>query len=288
MPMPMMIDLSWVARPWIWPLLIMRWLTRRVSSYAVLGLTCSLLLAPSMVTAEMAHPIAMCLEDLDASSPDVRYLRCVALPGNEPGLAMDDEGHVFWKIEGEAACELWVSADQRLILFCPDRENTPSGGGEVPVIVTRSGRSLDAPRGKPVVLLDGDQLDVAGRRFQVHVHGQTEAVAPPSYLTHRVRSGSGFARTAAAVALGAVLGTAGCHSTSQIEVRDQPPQVPAVVEEPSQPDAGGLPPDQATPDPDPPQDQSSTIEQGGTDEAARHDASPSTPIEVRDNPPRKS
>ena len=37
----------------------------------------------------MPTPMEICLEDLGRSTPDERYLRCVALPGGEPGLALD-------------------------------------------------------------------------------------------------------------------------------------------------------------------------------------------------------
>ena len=49
-------------------------------------------------------------------------------------------------------CELWVSADDRLILYRPE--------GADAVAVSRAGRSLDVPSGKPVVLIDQDQIDV--------------------------------------------------------------------------------------------------------------------------------
>ncbi len=65
----------------------------------------------------MPKPLAICLEDLDAHVPGTRYLRCVALPGQEAGLTVDGAGRVLWRSDEVAACEIWVSLDDRLILF---------------------------------------------------------------------------------------------------------------------------------------------------------------------------
>ena len=94
----------------------------------------------------MPEPKEICLEDLAAASLGERYLNCVAVRGDEPGLALDAHGVVLWRSDGPHACELWVSADERLVLV------RPAGAPEVRV--TRAGRSLDAPEGKPVILLD--------------------------------------------------------------------------------------------------------------------------------------
>ena len=73
-------------------------------------------------------PQAICLEDLAAPRDDERYLRCVALPGDEPGLTLDRQGVVRWMPDGPEAYELWVSGDGRLVLFrnpYPSRDDDP-------------------------------------------------------------------------------------------------------------------------------------------------------------------
>jgi hypothetical protein len=163
----------------------------------------------------------ICLEDLDLSPEDERYIRCVALPGGEPGLALDREGTVRWMPDGPAAYGLWVSDDHQLVLRCGDDAG--------PITVTRGGRSLRAPAAKPVVLLHGDLLQVNGRRLMVHVHGATELVHEPQSLSRSMLAR--MARTAAtALALGAAVGAGGHASAHRvpIEVRDAPPGAPAM------------------------------------------------------------
>ncbi|MBN1772478.1 MAG: hypothetical protein JXB32_14510 [Deltaproteobacteria bacterium] len=168
----------------------------------------------------MSRPLAICLEDLTPRSPDERYLRCVAVVGRAPGLRVDDAGSVLWRDEAGAACELWVSADERLVLYRPD-----SGGR---VVVRRAARSLEVPAAKPVILLDQDEVEVGGRRLRVHVHGDAPWVHAPQYL--RTTAPRGPAKVAAALALGAALGAAGCKKDEpvrsgppELEVREQPP-----------------------------------------------------------------
>lgn len=168
----------------------------------------------------MSRPLAICLEDLDPRSPGERYLRCVALVGRAPGLRVDGAGTVSWRDDAGAACELWVSADERLVLYRPER------GGRV--VVRRAARVLEVPATKPVILLDQDEIEVGGRRFRVHVHGDAPRVHPPEYLP--AGSPRGPARVAAALALGAALGAAGCKKDEparagppDLEVREQPP-----------------------------------------------------------------
>ena len=158
----------------------------------------------------MSKPLAICIEDLDAQS-ETKYVRCVALAGRQPGLRLDRAGSVLWQSDDGVACELWVSADERLILYRP--------AGATRVILHRAGRSLDVPCGKPVVVIDKDRLDVGARRLRIHVHGEAPLVAAPSPLP-AMRSPLGRlaqAATAAAV-IGAVVTTGGC-----IEVRETPP-----------------------------------------------------------------
>jgi len=179
----------------------------------------------------MPRPLAICLEDLEPGAGRPRYLRCVAVVGRGPGLRVDERGVVLWKSDEPAACELWVSLDDRLILFRPE------GGAKV--TVRREGRSLEAPTGKPVVLLDQDRFEVGTRRLRVHVHGAIDHAYPPSPLPEP--SMTGLSRAAVAVAaLGATLGTADCKKSQpaeEVEVRATPPAVPV------QADAGGGAPD---------------------------------------------
>lgn len=161
----------------------------------------------------MPRPMAICLEDLDAPHDDERYLRCVACPGGEPGLGLDGEGIVRWMPDGPAAYELWVSADGRLAL---ERSH------QAPAItVRRGGRSVRAPAGSPVILLDQDLLEVSGRRLCVHVHGEAEELHEPTWLSGR--SLARMARAAAvALALGTAVGAAGPVSGSPAEAGVQP------------------------------------------------------------------
>jgi hypothetical protein len=167
----------------------------------------------------MPQPLAICIEDVLETRSEARYLRCVALPGRQPGLRLGGGGEVLWRSEDTLACELWVSGDSQLILF------RRAGAG--PVIVTREGRSLAVPEEKPVVLLDLDEIGVAGRRLRVHVHGAAATVAAPEPLAALVAPASrrGLLARAAAVALavGAAVGSSACRK--RIEVRDQPPAV---------------------------------------------------------------
>ena len=202
----------------------------------------------------MPEPLAICIEDLGARNQGERYLRCVAMPGREPGLRMDRAGTVLWKSDEDTACLLCVSLDDRLILLRPE--------GAAGVIVRREGRSVDVPAGKPVVLLDQDQFETAGRRLRVHVHGTAPAVVAPSYLP--VPEGRGVGRAAAAaVALGAALGAAGC-AKKEAEVPKDVPQPPV--------DAGVQ---SAVPD--------TAAASSGLDGGPTIDTTP--PIEVRVTPP---
>ena len=189
----------------------------------------------------MPGPQAICIEDLHATDESSRYLRCVALAGRQPGLRLDQHGQVLWKGDEQRACELWVSADERLILYRP--------AGSVPVTVCRAGRSLQAPEARPVVLLDGDTLELGGRNLRVHIHGEAPGIHPPSPLELQIPTPppaagalGGIARTAAAaMALGVLAGTPGCKTKNapdpKIEVRERPPSVEPAPP-PPRPDMG--------------------------------------------------
>lgn len=172
----------------------------------------------------MPEPLAICLEDLDLDPEDDRYLRCVALPGGEPGLCLDAAGGARWQPDGPIYA-IWVSADQRLMI---SREQ--DGPGEL--TVQRAGRSCRLPPGKPVVLLDGDLLLVGARRLRVHNHGEAEVIHPPEPLRGRSLRQM-LQGVAAAAALGATVGFAGPvlgepartgGEVQPIEVRARPPK----------------------------------------------------------------
>ncbi len=174
----------------------------------------------------MPLPIEVCLEDLDLPAEDERYLRCVALPDAQPGLALDAAGQVQWMPDAEDATGLWVSADDRLILIC--------AAGGPGVEVRRDGRSLRAPAGQPVVLLDGDRLRVAGRRLRLHVHGPTAQIAPPepvpaSALSRLARTAVSALALGAATLGGAVAAGQGTDppGPTPIQVRARPPKMAA-------------------------------------------------------------
>ncbi|MBN1774203.1 MAG: hypothetical protein JXB32_23290 [Deltaproteobacteria bacterium] len=184
----------------------------------------------------MPRPLAICLEDLEPGAGRPRYLRCVAVVGREPGLRLDGAGAVLWKSDEASACELWVSQDDKLILY------RAAGGAEV--TVRREGRSLAVPEQKPVVLLDQDRFEVGSRRLRVHVHGAIDHACAPSPLPEPASTGR--ARAAVAVAaLGATLGAADCKKpepSGDVEVRATPPAVSwDDAAGPATPDATGLP-----------------------------------------------
>jgi hypothetical protein len=208
----------------------------------------------------MPKPLAVCLEDLDAATPGERYLRCVALAGRQPGLRVDGAGAVLWRSDEAVACELWVSADDRLILYRPE--------GSAPVAVRRAGRVLEVPFAKPVVLLSQDEFQVGRRRLRVHVHGIAPTVTAPALLPapERPAARSGPRNVAAAVALGAALGGA-----ALFEVRCYPPSPMPPTPRPEAGDAG------TPPVADEPSD-------AGT--SAPGDAALPPEIEVRDQPPQ--
>jgi hypothetical protein len=177
----------------------------------------------------MPSPLAICLEDLDPPRRAPRYLRCVAVVGRQPGLRVGGAGEVLWRSDAGIACELWVSADDRLILFRTE--------GGAPITVAREGRSLAVPTGKPVVLVDQDVFAVGSRRLRVHVHGPAARVSPPAPLRES-RGGRLVRAAAAAVALGAAV--SGCRG--KLEVRPEPPAVTPVPTLPRDAGSAGTPP----------------------------------------------
>jgi hypothetical protein len=186
----------------------------------------------------MPKPLEICLEDLHAAALGERYLRCVAIAGGERGLAIDADGAVSFRGDAPAACAIWVTADERLAI--------ERLAGAPAVRVERSGRAIEAPEGKPVLLLAGDDVAIAGRVLRVHVHGEAAAIAEPVYVPEALLRGA--RAISAAVAVGAAVagcaGSPGPAATSTldgaatasvatsaapsaappIEVRDMPPK----------------------------------------------------------------
>ncbi len=170
----------------------------------------------------MPQPLALCLEDLDAATEE-RYLQCVAAVGRGPGLGLAVDGSVLWQ-QLALACELWATQDDRLALL--RREGAPA------VQVSRQGRTLEAPPEKPVILRQGDELALGGRRLRLHLHGAVQELSPPRVLRE-------LGRAAAALAVGALLAgapgsVAADPARDQIEVRQHPPSV--VAPEPKKPE----------------------------------------------------
>ena len=180
----------------------------------------------------MPTPIALCIEDLEATSDGTRFLRCVAL-ANPNALGIGPHGDMTWQDDQPQACQVAVSADQRLVLLRKDLAT--------PVTLRRDTRSLEVPVGKPVFVLAGDLIELAGRTLRVHVHGESPVVAPPSFLPPRRSPLRGWAKAAAAaMAIGASAGamSAGCDRI--IAVREEPPVVPVSIPDTTvtAPDAG--------------------------------------------------
>jgi hypothetical protein len=179
----------------------------------------------------MVKPLAICIEDMDVQSGAGKYLRCVAVPGRQPGLRLDGAGRVLWRSDDGASCEVWVTADGRLALY---REE---GMGRV--TLRRAGRSLDVPDGKPVIVVDQDRVDVGTRRLRVHVHGEAPAATAPSPLPVRPRRPGRLAQAMTAAALiGTVATAGGCvdvdtWGTPTIDVIENPPEPEPPTPDPS-------------------------------------------------------
>ena len=179
------------------------------------------------------RPIAICIEDMAASPDSIRYTQCTVAPGDAPGLALDRQGALLWRPpELAQLCELWVSADDRLMLM--------RGAGAAAVTLRRGGRELDLPAAKPVVLMDQDQLELGGRCLRVHVHGEAHELAAPQPLQPEELDAPSLSSramaAAAALGLGAAVGLAGVPAVAAtrtvdssqdaaIEVRNKPPKM---------------------------------------------------------------
>lgn len=238
----------------------------------------------------MPKPLAICIENCYPPHEGLRYLRCTAITGVDPGLAVTPAGEVVWKGEGPVLCEIWVSSDEKLICFRPP---SATAGARV----HRAGREVVLEENKPVVVIDGDYLLLPGRCYRLHVHGQAPAVTEPRYLDFEEPASSTWARLAAAGVL--VLGTVAVPAcgrpsgdeTQRVEVRDQPPSVEPVMEPPMEEPPPPMevrdePPKIAKPDPEPPAPPPLPPEKtdaGVPDQGS--DMKKTKPIEVRPVPP---
>lgn len=105
--------------------------------------------------------------------------------------------------------------------------------GAIAVRLTRAGRTLELPPGKPVVLLQDDELQLAELRLRVHVHGFVDAVSAPEWFVPPMPRRQRSARAASAAAalafgaaftLGAVDAAAG-RDKPPVEIRARPPSM---------------------------------------------------------------
>ena len=210
----------------------------------------------------MAKPIALCIERLCMESrgatDNERYVRCTARVGRKAGLALGLDGSIRWQDTGPVACEVWVSADQRLIAFRPE--------GAPAVRLERAQRFLSLPPERPVVLLHQDELVLAGLRFRLHVHGTTDRVHPPTPLR--------VGRAAAAAALMTL--SAGAAQCASQQPREAPR--PAVDTTVSVPPASSVPTDDGD-------DGDAITELPGRPRRGAGGQGGASPIEVREAPP---
>ncbi len=241
----------------------------------------------------MPRPLAICIEDCYPQHESLRYLRCTAITGADPGLAVTPEGEVTWKGEGPRLCEIWVSADDKLICFRPP--GSPAGAR-----VHRAGREVTLEENKPVVVISGDYLLLPHHCYRIHVHGDAPAVTEPRYLDFEEPASSTWSRFAVAgmLALGTFVVPAcsrpSSEGTKPVEVRDEPPSVavpdPPPMEEAMPPvpppmEVRDEPPkvmiknDPAPPPPPPPEKTDAGVSDEGTD------MKQGKPIEVRPVPP---
>ncbi len=206
-------------------------------------------------------PKAICLEDVRATSDDSRYLCCTVDIGHRPGLTVDNKGTTRWLVNDDVAFELFVTMDDRIGLLRAE--------GAVEVRVYRTGRHLDVEPDKPVILRHEDELSLADRHYLLHVHGETEEVYKPFFFKNEMAGISDtLKKTAAAVAIGATLGIAGCGGEKPgLSTKDDPIEVIPTPPAVAPPDTGVEPPD------------------AGVDKKP-DTAKPDDKIEVRTTPPK--
>lgn len=145
----------------------------------------------------MIQPISVCIEVVGKRSSSPQFTRCVALPGRQQGLSIDENGQIRWKEGGDVAFELWVSADERLVLFRPNRA--------CPSTVDRKGRTLEVPEEKPVILVHKDEVFVGGKHLRIHLHGPAPQVHEPVPVAPRKKVRRAMLAAATAFMVGATI-----------------------------------------------------------------------------------
>ncbi|MDY0002063.1 MAG: hypothetical protein RBU30_12260 [Polyangia bacterium] len=195
---------------------------------------------------EYPLPQAICLEDLDALSDAERFLCCVALPGRQPGLGLDARGEVRWETGRPLACELWVTADSKLALFRTrgSGEVLVSRAGrrlaapcEQPVILLD--QDLLEVGGRRLRLhLHGECEAGAAPRFFGAEDGGLGGLV-------RAAAAALAIGTASLVGAAGCQGNAGAKEPGKdrIEVRTKPPDIGPPVRPRPKPDAGAMQPD---------------------------------------------
>jgi uncharacterized surface protein with fasciclin (FAS1) repeats len=170
----------------------------------------------------MSAPLAICIEYMKPRTK-AKFMQCVALPGRQPGLRLDSRGKLTWQQELAAACELWVSGDDHLMLYRLE--------GMAPVTLRRGPRSLEVPCAQPVVVIDQDEVAIGARHLRIHIHGAAASIKPPAPLHPAAGEHgrpSGMVRNA--VLVGAFVTAVGCGGC--FEVRTQVPAAAPAASEP--------------------------------------------------------
>jgi len=250
----------------------------------------------------MPTPLSICIENCYPPHESLRYLRCCAITGVDPGLIVSTGGEILWQTEADRFCEIWVSSDEKLICFRPI--GAPPGAR-----IHRAGREVILEENKPVVVIDGDYLLLPDFCYRLHVHGPAPEVTAPGYLDFEEPASSTLARFAAAgiVVLG-TLSAAGCGKPPEdkktqappVEVRDTPPAVEPIMQPPPPPMEAMPPPVEVRdeppkvapdveppppPPPPPPMDEKPAVESMQTGEM-KPPAEMKPPIEIRTHPPK--
>jgi hypothetical protein len=122
---------------------------------------------PEPAAPPRAGPLELALLTQDRGAA----VHAVAIPGGKLGLAIGPDGSVLWQTRDPGVFRIWVGVDGRLILLRPPV--APA------VKLVRGRRWLEVPAKKPVVLLDGDELDTGGARVRLRVVGVAGEVRPP-------------------------------------------------------------------------------------------------------------
>jgi hypothetical protein len=214
------------------------------------------------------------------------------------------DGEVLWRTEAQRYCEIWVSADEKLICFRPI--GAPAGAR-----IHRAGREVTLEENKPVVVIDGDYLLLPSMCYRLHVHGPAQTVTAPGYLDFEEPASSTLARFAAAgiVVLG-TLSAAGCAKppaekkadAPPVEVRDTPGMIDPSSARPLPPSEETMPPPvevrdeppkvapSMDPPPEPPPPPPVMDEQPPVDDMKTAEMKPpgemKPPIEIRTHPPK--